>query len=269
MSVNQVEHSFRFNFSFRRWVQSVIARHINTPDYVRLDRKYLTTEDEELNRSFYSDSMTAFLYALTRAWTKETEDSIKENLLSRVLDHLNPGDLVLIIGTGTAKDQKLLQERGHDCIGIDLSHAMLTAGKKQFSRDNSEDRFVQGTAFELPFSEDSFDFVYMDSAAEHMDQVQLSRVLNEIRRVLKPSSEREAHLLINVRNRDGKVYRINDQINGTRRPKVFATYELEGFNRILRQSGFLDHEQWQAWGGTPNVSNDFPWLNTLARMVED
>jgi len=226
--------------------------------YEVLDRKYLTEEDQRQNKKFYD--VVAKRYANERAWTVGTEKAIQVNLLSRVLRYVKPGERVLVVGTGTGKDQDLLQKSGVEVFGADLSWPMLREAANRI-----EDKFAQAEAVALPFSERFVDFLYAEAVAEHMDRDDLNRFLIQAKRVIKPNSERKAHLLLNVRNGKGNVIRVRDM----GMDKFFATYELEGLNDIFTANNMEIVEQWQAWGGTPKVEDSLPWLDTIVRIRFD
>ncbi|OGV91824.1 hypothetical protein A3A66_02565 [Microgenomates group bacterium RIFCSPLOWO2_01_FULL_46_13] len=220
-----------------------------------LETRFLTSFHKQANMKFYDG--VAPQYANERAWTTDTRNSIRENLIRRVNQYISDGDKILVVGTGTGSDQEILQEIGAVCYGIDLSRLMLIEAKRRIN-----DHLVQAEADEIPFPTDFFNFVYCEAAAEHFDGPFLStEFIPELTRVLVPNQKR-ANLLLSVRLGNGKVYRISDKNSF----KYFATYTQETINRILTDAGVEIVEQWCSQGGTPSVEGILPWFNTIGKI---
>jgi ubiquinone/menaquinone biosynthesis C-methylase UbiE len=81
-----------------------------------------------------------------------------------VLDALNPLDdrTVLEIACGTGRFTVMLAERGADIVGLDISSAMMSEGRKKARAAGVADRieFIRGDAARLPFPDDHFDTVF-------------------------------------------------------------------------------------------------------------
>lgn len=228
-------------------------------NYEILNTKFLDDLARRQNREFYD--VVAESYARERAWNPDNEWAIRSSLLKRVKPYLTVGDKVLVVGTGTGRDQDLLQEIGSVCYGIDLSSAMLAE-----AADRINDHLLRGDASLLAFKDGSFDFVYCEAAGEHMDENDLEMVLPEFKRVIKKNPSRKAHVLFSVRLGDGHTVRIYDTIESIARPKVFATYREEAVNEIFQDNNMGITEQRQALGGTPSVQRNFPWLDTILKI---
>jgi ubiquinone/menaquinone biosynthesis C-methylase UbiE len=68
-----------------------------------------------------------------------------------------------------------------EVVGIDQSAAMLRIAKARAPNA----KFIQGDAFELPFSVASFDRVVAGHFYGHLEEVQRARFLSEVRRVAR------------------------------------------------------------------------------------
>jgi ubiquinone/menaquinone biosynthesis C-methylase UbiE len=81
-----------------------------------------------------------------------------------VLDALNPLDdrTVLEIACGTGRFTVMLAERGADIVGLDISSAMMSEGRKKARAAGVADHieFIRGDAARLPFPDDHFDTVF-------------------------------------------------------------------------------------------------------------
>jgi ubiquinone/menaquinone biosynthesis C-methylase UbiE len=83
-------------------------------------------------------------------------------------------------GTGLFLDHLAREHRGLELTGLDLSAEMLDQARRR-TRDA---RFVQGSVYELPFADASFD-VALNTISCHFYLEQV-RAFAEIRRVLRP-----------------------------------------------------------------------------------
>jgi SAM-dependent methyltransferase len=86
---------------------------------------------------------------------------------------------VLDLGCGTGLSTRLLNARGYDAIGLDLSPLFLTVEKQE----NPDTNLLAGNALQLPFADETFDAVTGFEFVEHVTDV--PALLREIVRVLK------------------------------------------------------------------------------------
>ncbi len=102
-----------------------------------------------------------------------------------------PNERILDLGCGTGRaiEQLMtcLQETGQ-AVGLDLSRGMLHAARKRNldPRQPNPPDFVLGDGASLPFSNQSFDALFMSFTLELFDTPDIPRVLQECRRVLRP-----------------------------------------------------------------------------------
>ncbi|WP_308638710.1 class I SAM-dependent methyltransferase [Paenibacillus silvisoli] len=131
-------------------------------------------------RSFGADYMIVYRH---RNW----EQAAREVETMAGWLELPQGAAVLDIGCGMGRHALALALLGYEVTGIDLSDALLQKAREH----NSESRIrslVQGDMRELPFADGSFDATVnlFTSFGYFEDEADNQRVLNEIRRVLKP-----------------------------------------------------------------------------------
>lgn len=102
------------------------------------------------------------------------------DLLDRVA--LRRGESVLDIACGTGVVARLAAQRGHAgrLVGIDLNTAMLATARTR----SADIEWLQGSALELPFDENSFDVVLCQLGLQFFPDRPLA--LKEMVRVLKP-----------------------------------------------------------------------------------
>jgi len=91
------------------------------------------------------------------------------------------GKKVLDLGCGDGALSYLLQRRGALVTGVDNEQQGLDFAQKNVS----EAKFVNASAYDLPFPDESFDLVVSSELIEHLDRPET--MLSETKRVLKPA----------------------------------------------------------------------------------
>lgn len=120
----------------------------------------------------------------TREWMAQRTASRE---LAFLLPHLGPGMAVLDCGCGPGSITVGLAEivAPGQVIGLDIEPRQLeTARRLAQQRGLSNLRFEQGSVYELPFPDASFDVAVAHFVLEHVSDP--LRALREIRRVLRP-----------------------------------------------------------------------------------
>lgn len=87
-------------------------------------------------------------------------------------------------GCGSAANALNLARAGVEVAGIDLSQAALDLAKAAFGKHALTGEFALGDVRELPFPDESFDFVYAGGVVEHF--VDSCDAVVEMARVLRP-----------------------------------------------------------------------------------
>jgi SAM-dependent methyltransferase len=115
------------------------------------------------------------------------DDLREEETTAEVVDWLAEalglagGEAFADVGCGTGSTTAALARRfALDAVGVDRSAEMLSAAT---ARGCAECRFVRARAESLPFADDSFDRVLMQTTVHLMDR---DRAFPEVRRVLRP-----------------------------------------------------------------------------------
>ena len=111
---------------------------------------------------------------------------------------------VLEIGCGCGADAERFASNGAKYTGVDISSAAVEICKKRFALANLEACLIQADTEELPFAENSFDFVYSHGVLHHTPDTRSA--IREIFRVLVPGGElavmlyhrNSFHYLVNV-----------------------------------------------------------------------
>ncbi len=98
---------------------------------------------------------------------------------------VQPGERILDIGCGNARDIARIAELGGEVVGVDISAGMVAAARKELERMGKNDIALQvGDATNLDFPDASFDKVLCSEVIEHIPDT--PRALREMRRILKP-----------------------------------------------------------------------------------
>lgn len=120
--------------------------------------------------------------------------AFERNHAERALEYLsiNEGEAVLEIGFGSGHCLKRIVqsvgETGKAC-GIDISTGMLEVTKRRLGKARLIDMagLCCGDAAKLPYSDNAFDAIFMSFTLELFDTPEISKVLEEVKRVLKPT----------------------------------------------------------------------------------
>jgi len=139
----------------------------------------------------------------TKAQVKESYDKIsyfydyfagvfEKKYRNMALDRLNikRGETVLEIGFGTGHCLKRMAElvgENGKVYGIDISSGMLEVTKQRLEEAGLLDRveLYCEDALKMPYEDNKFDAVFMSFTLELFDMPEISKVLSEIKRILK------------------------------------------------------------------------------------
>ena len=102
------------------------------------------------------------------------------------------GKSVLEIGCGVGTDLLQFAKHGAIVTGIDLTQTAIQITKKRFDAYNLKGTFIQADAENLPFEDNTFDFVYSLGVLHHTPDTE--RAIREAYRVLKPNGKILIHL---------------------------------------------------------------------------
>jgi len=81
---------------------------------------------------------------------------------------------------------------GNEAVGLDLEESLLAQARKEASRFRIPTSYLRGSVFATPFSDATFDSVYLGQVIEHIHEDRV--VVREAFRILKPQGK----LLISV-----------------------------------------------------------------------
>jgi demethylmenaquinone methyltransferase/2-methoxy-6-polyprenyl-1,4-benzoquinol methylase len=101
------------------------------------------------------------------------------------------GETVLEIGFGTGHCLKRIAESVGEtgkAYGVDISSGMLEVTRRRLEKAKLIDRveLYRGDAASLPYDDSTFDAVFLSYTLELFDTPEIPRLLDEVKRVLKP-----------------------------------------------------------------------------------
>lgn len=108
---------------------------------------------------------------------------LKENL------KLEPSMRVLDVGCGSGASLRILDERVHferPPVGLDFSAVALGRARETLRGAARPLALAQGAATALPFHDDTFDLVISGYLVKHLDDDEVQRFVDEVRRILAP-----------------------------------------------------------------------------------
>jgi SAM-dependent methyltransferase len=98
-----------------------------------------------------------------------------------------PGRTVLEVGCGAGVDLARFAKGGAEVTGVDLVPSAIALARANFEQQQLRGRFDIADGEQLPFGDNSFDFVYAHGVVQYTANPQ--RLVGECRRVLKPGGE--------------------------------------------------------------------------------
>ena len=185
------------------------------------------------NISAKYDFLNHFLsFGIDHIWRRKTINLIAEKNPAFILDvATGTGDLAF------AAEKKIKVKK---IIGLDISNGMLEVGREKIKKKSLQNKleFIQGDSENLPFENDFFDAVMVSFGVSNFEN--LTKGLNEIKRVLKPS---------------GGIYILEFS-----KPKKFPIKQLFSFYSkfILPYLGSLISKDKSAYHYLPASVNAFP-----------
>ncbi len=151
-------------------------------------KKYLPREFwTRVAKDFGDGDSTGFapvLHPGTPRWFNKVIDRLQSRTWSQTLNScsLSRAARVLDVGCGTGRWVRRLEEHGLSVVGIDQSAEMLSLARKR----GTLSPLVSGEVQNLPFRDESFEFVSAVTVIQHVRPQEQVRALSEMVRVLRP-----------------------------------------------------------------------------------
>jgi len=161
-----------------------------------------TKQFQDLTSSSYKDQTRANWteapcgsnYSDKECLTKEYFEDIESHRYKShpwILESIRNFDIknrsVLEIGYGMGTDHLSMARQGAVMNGIDLTHRNLEVTTKRFEMYGFRSNLTVGDAENLPYDDESFDFIYSFGVVHHTPDTE--KAIREIHRVLKPGGK--------------------------------------------------------------------------------
>jgi len=193
------------------------------------------------------EGLVAKWYAAT---TKKSLDRFKE-LAQRTARELAPGSNVLEVAPGPGYYAIELAKLGNYKInGLDISKTFVEIARAHAAKTGVRIDFEQGNASNMPFPDNTFDFIVCCAAFKNFTQPE--RALEEMYRVLRPGGKA---LIVDLR-KDTPIETINQAVNAMNVDPVNRVitkltfrfmllkraYTRGGFEQLIAKTPFRDFQ---------------------------
>lgn len=207
----------------------------------------MTINELEITKETYNQSASV---QSEGHWTYEQERDLGLiPILVKFIKLLNNKGLVLDAGCGAGRDSKYLIEHGLQTIGIDFSEGMLGEARKKVPNGD----FRKMDMRELKFSANEFDGIWACASLLHLPKNEVSKGLEEFRRVLKPNGI----LMASVKEGIGEKFETEKY-----GPRFFVYYKLSEFENKVKESGFKIIDSWV------NKGEKWNWVGLFAKPLK-
>lgn len=186
-------------------------------------------------------------------YAANTAEMMKDyiDLARRISSQLPEGSNVLEVAPGPGYFCVELAKLGHYAVtGLDISHSMVRIATKNAAAAGVPARFLQGSASNLPFPRNSFDFLLCRAAFKNFAKP--LEALQEMSRVLKPGGR---GVIIDLK-RNASPEEISQGIDAVglswfnrqftklvfKTALIKSAYTKEEFQDMLWEASFTDYE---------------------------
>jgi ubiquinone/menaquinone biosynthesis C-methylase UbiE len=174
-------------------------------------------------------------------WGRLTESKARDRCLELAAIQDCEDVLEVAVGTGLAFERILAANPSGRNEGIDLTDAMLTRAETKAAKSGSNNyRLTIGDAYNIEYSDDSFDVLVNNYMFDLLPQQDFLTVLEEFKRVLRPGGRLAmVNMTQGERWYNGiweRVYRINPALlGGCRGVSLLPQLEACGFVQTRRE----------------------------------
>lgn len=173
---------------------------------------------------------------------------------------LAKGDRVLDAGCASGRDTALLEERGFNVTGIDLSSGLIKLAREKHPNIT----FVEGSFLKMDFPDNSFEGVWAHASLVHLEtEEDTNRAVEEFYRVL--TDEGIIHILVKAQTGEKKTAVVSDSLSG--HDRFFQYYTQTEVREMLEKIGFvvIHLEQYKETDKTPDGRPEVEWILVLAK----
>lgn len=174
-------------------------------------------------------------------WARLTESRARDRCLELAAIQNGEDVLEVAVGTGLAFERILAANPSGRIEGIDLTEAMLIRAERKAAKSGSSNyRLRVGDAYDLDFSDNSFDVLINNYMFDLLPQRDFLAVLGEFKRVLRPGGRLA---MVNMTSAERwyngiweRIYRLNPALlGGCRGVSLLPELDTCGFRQIRRE----------------------------------
>ncbi|HUI40373.1 MAG TPA: class I SAM-dependent methyltransferase [Terriglobia bacterium] len=206
--------------------------------------------------------MEGFIATWYASLTRKSLDEFKA-LARRVSGQIPPGSRVLEVAPGPGYFAiELAKLGGYGIVGLDISHTFVEIARRNAAQAGVAVDFRHGDAANMPFHNESFDFLLCRAAFKNF--IQPVRALQEMHRVLRPGGR---VLIIDLR-RDASRASVAAAVDSMRLGRVNTLLTKLAFRFMLLKRAYTrrEFEQFlsQTKFGPVEISEDLMGLELVA-----
>lgn len=151
-----------------------------------------------------------------------------------VVDQVGPGSKILEVAPGPGYLAAEIAKLGAEVSGLDISRSFVRIASENARREGVSIDFRLGDAANMPFSDESFDFVICTAAFKNFtDPV---GAINEIHRVLKPGGRASIQDL----SKDAPQEAIDTEVRGMKLSWLNTILTIWTFRLMLLKRAYTD-----------------------------
>lgn len=193
--------------------------------------------NESSNQSFYDVDSKTYDGQRWNSKSGQFTNKAQQGILSTLCREWS-NKKIIEVGPGTARFTIPLIKKGNQMTLVDISSGMLNTAKGNITEAGlveNVNQFVEGSIYELPFEDNSFDHAISLNVFNHLESP--GDALAQLARVIKPGST----LLFNYANLQSYYWPFARKINKNNRAigqDVYSTWERPAdMNKIISAAG--------------------------------
>jgi demethylmenaquinone methyltransferase/2-methoxy-6-polyprenyl-1,4-benzoquinol methylase len=203
----------------------------------------MSSNEKSVLRVPASDEDVKRSYSLLSRFYGALEELFEKGVRRRALELLaaSKGEIILESGIGSglalAKIAASVEPEGK-AYGLDATPEMLRLTGKRLQRAGLDDRveLTQGDVRDMPYSDGMFDAAYMALTLELFDTPDITKVLSEIKRVLKPGGRLITASMSREGHENSAFVRTYEWLH--RRFRKYASCRPIYVEQMIREAGF-------------------------------
>ncbi|SRR6266702_3123400 len=202
-------------------------------------------------------SKTIQAYEDTKTYEDSTRLLMPKTELDEFLGYLAPGSFILDAGCAYGRDTEYMKSKGFQLEAIDLSPALI-ARAKELQPDVS---FAVKDVRDTGFSDGTFDGIWCNATLLHLNDEDITKALQEFKRILKPSGV----LAVSLKKGEGTSEFVENFSSRSERFFNFKTHE--SFLELLTNTG-LEEIAWHYLNERERYGQDkrdLDWLYSFSK----